>query len=169
MNKKREELTPKQITALTVLSLGQSHKEAAKEAGVNNNTITLWMKDETFRNELRLYMERRRQQFESRVMQVANNAMVVVQELLTDKNQDVRAKGAQLALNAAVRLSTRYKELQVEGYVPPQPLVVFPPGTRLPWAQKALAAPEHTEISDEDDVIDVEASERNDSTGQHSN
>jgi DNA-binding CsgD family transcriptional regulator len=159
---KRTDISPKQSKALALLAVGQSQAQAAQGAGVNHNTVTNWMRDEKFRAELRLMMERTRQQFESRVMQVANNAMVVVQELLKDGDKGIRAKGANLALNAAVRLSTRYRELQVEGAVQPTPLVIFPDGTRLPWAQKALAAPEHTQLSDPDDdgdIVDVEAKE----------
>jgi hypothetical protein len=156
---KDEELTPRQVKALCVLIAGQTQERAAAAANVTQKTMIGWLKDDHFRNELRLSMERLRQQFESRVMSVANNSLVVVQELLSDPDKEMRAKGASLALNAAVRLSTRYKELQIEGVTKPPPLVVFPASTKLPWAQKALAAPEHTVIKEEEEVIDVEAQE----------
>ena len=153
---KKKDLAPKQHKALMALAVGKSIGESGKIAKVTSRTMSNWMKDEDFREELRTAMERMRQQFESRIMQVANNAAVVVQEMLVSPSVEVRAKGANLALNAAVRLSTRYKELQVEGYVPPpRPMIIFPEGTKAPWMAKALAPapaqPEH--------VVDVEAIE----------
>lgn len=151
---KSKDLSPKQVKALMVLSVGQSQLKAAQEAGVQEKTVNLWMKNDTFRDELRLTMERMRQQFESRVMSVANNAMVVVQELLTHKEPLFRLKGAQLALNSATRLSTRYKELQVEGYVPPPaPMIVIADGSKHPIFNPATL-PKQLQA-----VIDVEATE----------
>jgi len=154
---KKKELTPKQIKGLSALSVGKTQAEAATIAGVHMRTLKLWLKDEDFREELRVTMERMRHQFESRVMVVANNAMGVVQEMLGSPSVEVRVKGANLALNAAVRLSTRYKELQVEGYVPPPaPMIVMPEGTMLPWQnRKGLPAPP----APEGDVVEVEAIE----------
>lgn len=153
---KKKDLTAKQTKALMALSVGKSQVEASKLANVREGTMRGWMKDETFREELKMTMERMRGQFEARIMQVANNAAVVVQGMLTDQNAEIRAKGATLALNAAVRLSTRYKELQVEGYVPPpRPMIIFPDGTKPPWMNKALPpAPEVPE-----GVVEVEAIE----------
>jgi hypothetical protein len=114
------------------------------------------LKDDTFLEEKRLAMERMRHQFESRVMLVANNAMSIVQEAMQAKDMETRLKGANLALNAAVRLSTRYKELQVEGYVPPPaPMIVLPSDTKMPWQQKALSAAPPPPA----DVVEVEAIE----------
>ena len=153
---KKEALSPRQQKAIMALAVGRSQADAAKLAQCRAATLRDWMKNNSFRDELRETMERMRQQFESRIMQVANNAAVVVQQMLTDPNMDVRAKGATLALNAAVRLSTRYRELQVEGFVPvPPPLIVFPDGTRQPWMNKALPPPP----SRPDDVIEAEAIE----------
>lgn len=137
-----------------VLATGQKNETAAAAAGVGIRSVQKWMKDPTFREELRQTMERMRQVFEGRVMQLANNAAVVVQEMLTHPDMDRRAEGAKLALNAAVRLSTRYKELQMEGYVPPpQPMIVLPPGSRMPWENAVRTAlPEATP-----DTIDAEA------------
>lgn len=153
----KKTVTPKQIKALVILATGGSNEKAAVAASVTPATIRNWTRDETFSEELRLTMERTRHQFESRVMQVANNAMVVVQDAMSSPSAEVRLKGANLALNAAVRLSTRYKELQVEGYVPPPtPMIVFPAGTKQPWANtKMLAAPEMPEGG----IVDVEAIE----------
>ena len=150
--KDKDELTPRQIQGLSALSVGSTQGDAAKAAKVNVETVRGWMKEDVFRTELRLSMERFRQQFESRMLLVANNATIVVQKMLNDKSIDIQAKGATLALNAAVRLSTRYKELQVEGYIPPPvPMIMLPVGTVQPWAnQKALPAPVNPE-----DIVDV--------------
>lgn len=131
----KKDLSPKQVTALSLLVAGQTQEAAAVAAHVKIKTIQEWMKDATFRDELRLALERMRQTFEARVMGLANNAAVVVGEMLEDRDDKERQlEGAKIAFNAAVRLSNRYKELQVEGYVAPaQPLVVFPVGTRFPW------------------------------------
>jgi hypothetical protein len=154
---KKKELTAKQHKAIAALSVGKSQADASKLAQVRAATMREWMKDDGFREELRQTMERMRGQFESRIMQVANNAAVVVQQMLVDPSMDVRAKGATLALNAAVRLSTRYKELQMEGYVPPpRPFIIFPEGTQQPWMAKALPEPPEPP---KDMVIDAEAIE----------
>jgi hypothetical protein len=130
---KKKELTPKQVRALSVLSLGQSQVQAAKEAKVNQNTLTVWMKDEKFRDELRLLMERMRQQFESRVMIAANDGMAVIQKAMRNKDEDLKLRAANSAVNAGVRIATRYKELQVEGYVAPlAPMIVFADGQADP-------------------------------------
>ena len=153
---KKSNITPKQMKALMVLSVGRSQAEAATAAGVSAKTVAVWMKDEDFLDERRLMMERMRHQFESRVMQVANNAMVVVQDMLSDSSKDIRAKGATLALNAAVRLTTRYKELREEGFIAPSnPMIILPADTKMPWQQKALAAaPPPPE-----EIVEVEAIE----------
>jgi hypothetical protein len=144
----KKKLTPRQERAVMVLAVGQKNETAAQAAGVGVRSVQKWMKDPTFREELRQTMERMRQVFEGRVMQLANNAAVVVQEMLQDHDPNRRAEGAKLALNAAVRLSTRYKELQMEGYVPPpQPMIVLPPGSRMPWENTPTAAlPEAVEV-----------------------
>jgi hypothetical protein len=109
------------------------------------------MKEHEFREELRLAMERMRHQFESRIVGLANNAAVVVQEAMESKDLETRMDAAKTAINAAVRMATRYKELQVEGYVPPpQPMIILPPGSRMPWEN----APVPTSLP-----IDVEATE----------
>ena len=139
---KKKELSPRQHKAIMALSVGKTQAEASRLAHCRPDTMRSWMKDEEFRDELRDTMERMRHQFESRIMQVANNAAVVVQQMLMHKDMEIKAKGATLALNAAVRLSTRYKELQVEGYVQaPPPLIVLPEGTKAPWMARALPAP----------------------------
>ncbi len=149
-----KELTAKQGKAIMVLAVGGSHKQAAEVATVKPNTITLWMKDDLFREELRTMLERTRQRFESRVMIVANNSLQTVQEALDSKDPVLRLKAAALGLAAATRLAARYKEHQLEGYVPPStPMIILPKNTQMPWKQKALMPV--VEV----DVIDVEAEE----------
>lgn len=158
MKRAKKELNQKQYKALALLVAGQTHEQAAAEAGVTTKRVRDWLRDSRFSEELRLAMERMRQTFESRVMGLANNAAVVVQDMLTDEKDKTRQlEGAKLAFNAAVRLSTRYKELQVEGYVPPaQPLIVFPQGTKFSW-QKTIETPAlPLEIPE---TIDIEAEE----------
>lgn len=154
---KRKELTAKQTKALALLVSGATQEAAAVAAQVRYKTLQDWMRDNTFRDELRLALERMRQTFESRVMGLANNAAVVVGEMIEDgTDKDRQLEGAKLAFNAAVRLSNRYKELQVEGYVAPaQPLVVFPVGTKFPWQGDGAILPA---INVEATVIDDEPS-----------
>jgi len=165
MAKVKTKLKPKQVQAVGLLISGQTEEQVSANVGVSRTTLTGWLRDNTFADELRLANERLRQMFESRVMGLANNAAVVVGEMIEDKQDKERQlEGAKLAFNAAVRLANRYKELQVEGIVAPaQPLVVFPVGTKFPWqnklaATKPLEIPESTddELSD-GEVIDVEA------------
>jgi len=152
----KKELSPKQGKAIMVLAVGGSHKQAAQVAEVKANTITQWMKDEDFRAELRAMLERTRQRFESRVMIVANNSLATVQEALDSKDPVLKLKAAALGLAAATRLASRYKEHQLEGYVPPStPMIVLPVSTKMPWKQKSLPPV---------DVIDVESKELDDGT-----
>ena len=148
----KKDLSVKQHKALALLVAGQTQEAAAAAAGVRQKTMIEWMRDNVFRDELRLALERMRQTFEARVMGLANNAAVVVGDMIADDgDKDRQLEGAKLAFNAAVRLSNRYKELQIEGYVAPaQPLVVFPPGTQFPW-QGQLSLPAQ--------IIDVESTE----------
>ena len=130
----KKDLSSKQCKALALLVAGQSETAAAAAASVKTTTLKEWMRDNVFRDELRLALERMRQTFEARVIGLANNAAVVVGEMISGEDKDRQLEGAKIAFNAAVRLSNRYKELQVEGYVAPaQPLVVFPAGTKFPW------------------------------------
>jgi hypothetical protein len=139
---KAKYLSSKQTQALALLVTGQTQEAAAKAVHVTTKTMQDWMRDNRFRDELRLALERMRQTFESRVMGLANNAAVVVQEMIADgADKERQLEATKIAFNAAVRLSNRYKELQVEGYVAPaQPLVVFPVGTRFPWQAPLLPA-----------------------------
>jgi hypothetical protein len=155
---KRTVINAKQNKALAMLVAGQSQETAAQAAGVTAATMNAWMRDHLFRDELRLALERMRQTFEARVIGLANNAAVVVQDMIADNvDKERQLEGAKLAFNAAVRLSNRYKELQVEGYVAPaQPLVVFPIGTKFPWQNKLAMPVMPLEIPES---IDVEATE----------
>jgi hypothetical protein len=138
-----KKLTPKQQKALMALALGQTNEKAAEAAGVSQSAVAAWLKREEFKRELRSAMERIRSMFEGRIMALASNAAAVVQDLMNATtvvnnkvvpDMELRAKGANLALSAAVKIATRYKELQVEGYAPPAaPLIVFPSGTVMPW------------------------------------
>lgn len=134
-------LTPRQQKAVMLLATGVSNEQAAIAVGVSAGLVSKWLRNEAFRNELRDAMERMRQIFEGRIMSLAANAATVIQKLMADPSLDRQTEGAKMALGAAVRLVARYKELQVEGYVPPPvPLVVFPEGTKMPWAQPSLPA-----------------------------
>jgi hypothetical protein len=154
---KKKDLSAKQHAALALLVAGQTQEAAAVAAHVRPQTLQEWMRDNTFRDELRLAMERTRQIFESRVLGLANNAAVVVQEMIADdKDKERQLEGVKVAFNAAVRLSNRYKELQVEGYVAPaQPLVVFPAGTKFPW-QGSLSLPPQQVIDVDSEPVDDE-------------
>lgn len=158
----KKDLSAKQLTALGLLVKGHSQEEAALAAKVRQTTIRDWMKEESFRDELRLALERMRQTFEARVMGLANNSAVVLAEMIADDtNKERQLEGVKLAFNSAVRLSNRYKELQVEGFVAPaQPLVVFPVGTRFPWQNRMTLPDVPLEIPA--DVIDVESENGND-------
>ncbi len=158
----KKDLSAKQLTALGLLVKGHSQEEAALAAKVRQTTVRDWMKEESFRDELRLALERMRQTFEARVMGLANNSAVVLAGMIADDtNKERQLEGVKLAFNSAVRLSNRYKELQVEGFVAPaQPLVVFPVGTRFPWQNRMTLPDVPLEIPA--DVIDVEVENGND-------
>lgn len=152
-------ISPKQSRAIMALAVGHNVDRAAAESGISPRKLRKLLREETFRRELDTAMAHIRQMFEGRMMSLANNAATVVQDLMVatkkkgDKeipDLDTRAKGAQLALGAAVKLATRYKELQVEGFAPPAaPLVLFPESMKAPWLNTPQSLPEP--------VIDVEA------------
>lgn len=158
MATKTKNLSAKQLTALALLVKGHTQDEVASVVKVKPVTIREWLRNETFGDELRLALERMRQTFEARVMGLANNSAVVLAGMIADDtNKERQLEGVKLAFNSAVRLSNRYKELQVEGYVAPaQPLVVFPAGTRFPWQSRMELPPLPLEIP-EGEVIDVES------------
>jgi len=70
---------------------------------------------------------------------VANNATVVLQQMLEAPDMATKAQGVKLSIQSATRLASRYRELQVEGYVPPPvPMIVFPEGSKPAWMNKQL-------------------------------
>jgi len=140
-----------------LLASGVTNDQAAVAVGVTPSTIRSWLYREDFRLEVRRAMERVRQIFESRMMNLASNAAVVVDKMIADKNPDRQTEGAKLALNAAVRLSGRYKELQVEGYVPP-PMFLLPAGSKISTIRVVPEPPPKTAQMVDGRVIDVEAS-----------
>lgn len=118
-------------------------------------TIHQWMKEPAFHEEYKLAMERFRSIFESRTVAVAQKAISVINKFLDDKNPEVKLEAAKIAVNSAVRLSNRYKELEIHGFVAPaQPLVIFPSDAQLPWASKE-SLPLLPEVPQ--DIIDAES------------
>lgn len=156
-NSGKSKLTPKQIQVLAQLVSGQSYEGAANASGISPATIHSWMKTPAFNEEYKLGMERFRNILESRMNAVAQRASKVINEFLDSPNPEIRLEAAKVAINAAVRLNNRYKELQVQGFIAPaQPLVVFPAGTQLPWASKEQLPLTPTVP---DDIIEADAVE----------
>ncbi len=111
---------------------------AANKAGVSTTTIHEWMRNEKFNEEYRLAMERQRSMFESAVIAIAAKGNKVIYEMMDSPDPEMKLEAAKISVNSAVRMVTRYKELQVQGFIAPvQPLVIFPAETKLPWAAKA--------------------------------
>ncbi len=133
-------LSAKQRKAVELLATGTSNTRCAMVIGVKPGTISGWMRQDKFRAEIRLMMERTREIFEARIIGLASDSAVVVQRALSSDDIDLQMAGARLALNAAVRLANRYKELQVQGYVPP-PLFVLPEGSRISTVRVAPTPP----------------------------
>lgn len=151
----KKELTPQQIEVLSLIVSGQSYEQAAHAAGISPSVIHKWMKQPVFHEEYKLSMERFRNIFESRTVAVAQKGIKVIHEFLEDKNPEIRLEAAKVAVNSAVRLSNRYKELQVQGFIAPaQPLVIFPANTQLPWTAKE-SLPLLPDIPE--DIIDAES------------
>jgi hypothetical protein len=160
---KKKPLTPKQMKALVALAAGSTHKRAAEIAGVTENTIGNWIKLNTFHREFSKAMERMRYQFEARVIAAGQDAIAVVHKELENKDVEIRLKAGTSLANNAVRVGTRYKELEVSGALPaPQPMIVFPAGTSMPWN----AAPVNV-INMKEEVVDAEeAKELPEETGE---
>lgn len=153
MAKTRDQLTPKQIKAIALLAYGQTHQRVAQEVGVTEATVRGWISRNPFKKELTRTMERVREAFEARMFALGHNATAIVNEMMTSNDQEQKVEGAKISINAAVRLASRYKELQVEGFAPAVPLIVFPSGTTPPWAGTPPTLPPPTEGT----TIDVEA------------
>lgn len=157
----KKKLSPKQLQVLALLVAGHTNEGAAELATVPLSTIQGWLKNSAFNEEYRLGMERFRMILESRVVALGQKATKKLSEFIDHQNPEVSLEASKVTLNAAVRLSNRYKELQVQGFIAPaQPLVVFPVGTQLPWAAKP-ALPELPEAPT--DIIDVDAEDVSDS------
>ena len=153
---KKQKLTPKQIEVLALIVSGHTYEGASAASGVAVATINAWMKKSAFNEEYRLGMERFRNIFESRMMALAQKASTKISQFMDSANPEVSLEASKITINAAVRLNNRYKELQVQGFIAPvQPLVIFPEGTKLPWAVKD-ALPMLPAIPE---VIDAEATD----------
>lgn len=126
----------------------------AHKAGITVSTIHEWMRDSKFNEEYRLSMERQRSMFESAVIAIAAKGNKVIYEMMDSKDPEMKLEAAKISVNSAVRMVTRYKELQVQGFIAPvHPLVIFPAETKLPWAAK----PELPMLPEAPtDIIDIE-------------
>ena len=146
---KKKSLTPKQMKALTVLATGGTWAKAAEAAGVGKTTISKWVRLNEFHRELTKAMERMRYAFESRAIAAGQDAIAVAHNELKHKDADIKLKASNILVGAAVRLGSRYKELEVSGALPaPQPMIIFPDNTRMPWNAKPV-----------DVIVDVKAKE----------
>ncbi len=133
-----ESLSPLQEKAVLLLATGHTHEAVAKRLGKSTVTIYRWERNDDFQAEKRQAVDRMRNGFESRIFALAGNAVVVAQRMLESNDPELQATGVKVVLNSAVRLAARFKELQVQGYAPLAPMVVFPEGTRMPWCQPLL-------------------------------
>jgi DNA-binding CsgD family transcriptional regulator len=142
MARRRRELTPTQVRVLGLLAAGVSEEQAATNTGLSLSTIRRWLRTELFKSEIRHYLERYRQAFEGRIFQIANEGAREIQVAIRD-NPDIKAdpiekmfaakrrlKGAEIAVSAASRILTRYKELQIDDRRP-APMFLIPEGTEM--------------------------------------
>lgn len=155
----RETLTPTQDLAAVQLGHGMSIEKVAVDAGVNERTVRRWMREDDFRLAMREALDRARYRLEARLFALSDHATVIVQRLMNSKSDDQQYHGAKLALGNAVRMAARYRELQIEGYVPQTPMIVFPQGTRMPWNSLPLPVPRYQGDDDTDAARDEYAVE----------
>jgi len=135
-------LTPRQEKAITLLGGGLSVAQVAREIGAGKRTLFRWLRQRSFQHELLRAREQNRRSLESRVLLLAEEATVVLQQALRSRDPEHQLEAARLVLAAAVRMVTRHKEPQVDPDEPPRvPLIVFPPGTRMSWMNRDLPAP----------------------------
>jgi hypothetical protein len=152
--KTKKTLTPKQIKALVVLSTGSTYKKAAEVAGVSEATIGKWVRLNHFHREFTKAMERMRYQYEARAIAAGQDALAVVHKELQNDEAELRLKAGATLVNNATRLGTRYKELEVSGALPaPQPMIIFPTGTTMPWNSSPVKVANHLE---DGKVVDAE-------------
>ena len=137
--KAKRTLSPKQMKALVALTSGQSHKKAAELAGVSEATISNWMRTNLFHKEFTKAMERMRYAFEARVVAAGQDAIAVIHKELDNPDVEIRLKAGTSLANNAVRIGSRYKELEVSGALPAQqPMIIFPQDTKMPWNSKPV-------------------------------
>ena len=148
-------LSSKQLSALAVIVGGGTNQQAAEAVGVAPGRISVWLRDETFRDELKRALEKMWQTFESRIAMVGNRGTSIIDTAMSSDDPDTKLAAAKIGVNAAVRMASRYKTLQIEGFVPPPvPLVIFPEGTRMPWAAPALPVTAQEPIDTEAEIVD---------------
>lgn len=154
---KKKLLTPKQMKALVALTAGMTQKKAAELAGVSEATINNWLRLNAFHKEFRKAMERMRYEFEARTISAGLDGVAVIHKELNHADVEVRLKAGTALANNAVRVGSRYKELEVSGALPAaQPLVVFPDGTQMPWNAKPVSV-----------IVDVKARELPEKSGDN--
>lgn len=82
-------LSPKQATALAELVQGGSVADVAKAAGVDRSTIYRWKQSDLFRAEYNRHRFQLCEVVQSRLMQLADSAVSIVQQALEDRDDRV--------------------------------------------------------------------------------
>jgi hypothetical protein len=101
----RDNLTPKQIKALTALLGGHSIEAAAAEAKVTPVTLHRWLNTADFRAAQQAGRRELAQQALAQLQSITRAAVSVIAELLADREKppSVRLRAAQIVLEASVK------------------------------------------------------------------
>jgi hypothetical protein len=110
MTDPRDNLTPKQVTALTALLAGLSIEAAAKEAKITAGTLHRWLGEPDFKAAQTAGRRDLAEQALSQLQLVTRAAVGVIAELLTDKMKppSIRLRAAQIVIEA----TTKWLELE---------------------------------------------------------
>lgn len=156
--KRTTELNGRQTEAISLMVRGRSVEGTAEEIGVSRVTIYNWLKIPSFRDEMKRLMESYRDLLENRINGLAINATAKLGEMMESEDIFIKMSAIRLAVQSAVKLSGKYKELQVSGYVAP-PMFLLPQGTRISTVRVEPTPPPDTNAAEfaTGPTIDVEA------------
>jgi len=99
-----KELSSRQRRVAELLAAGKTRAEAAKQAGVGERTVYVWLRDERFRGCLKAEEARLRGELTSVLRRSVMRAVAVLEDALDSDDEDRKLTAARALLSAGVRL-----------------------------------------------------------------
>lgn len=118
MNENVEEnknLNDKQKQALSLLLLGKTNEDVAKELKINGNTIYRWRKQESFKTALKNKQEAVIEELISKIQPLGNKAIDVLESLLNNaSNENNKLKASIFIIEKLLQLKDDYLLQKIE-------------------------------------------------------